>query len=115
MPAHLDLSCFVIMPFGKKPDTDGKIIDFDAVYRDVIASAVTELEELENLKFDCVRCDDIEEAGSIRTDMFESILRADIAVVDITSLNPNVFYELGMRHAVIQDERKLLFFMTCSP
>ena len=100
MPAHLDLSCFVIMPFGKKPDTDGKIIDFDAVYRDVIASAVTELEELENLKIDCVRCDDIEEAGSIRTDMFESILRADIAVVDITSLNPNVFYELGMRHAV---------------
>jgi hypothetical protein len=28
MPAHLDLSCFVIMPFGKKPDTDGKIISY---------------------------------------------------------------------------------------
>lgn len=100
MSNDLDLSCFVIMPFGEKPDTDGKLINFDVVYRYIIAEAIAELEKHEKLKIDCVRCDDIEEAGSIRTDMFDSILRADVAVVDITSLNPNVFYELGVRHAL---------------
>lgn len=100
MPAEKSLSCFVIMPFGEKPDTDGKIINFDVIYRYIIAEAVADLEESEGRKIDCVRCDDIEEAGSIRADMFDAILRADIAVVDITSQNPNVFYELGVRHAV---------------
>ena len=42
----------------------------------------------------------IEEAGSIHTEMFDQIARDDIAVVDITTLNPNVFYELGIRHAL---------------
>jgi O-acetyl-ADP-ribose deacetylase (regulator of RNase III) len=32
--------------------------------------------------------------------MFRGIFDADAAVVDITSLNPNVFYELGVRHAL---------------
>ena len=94
------LTCFVIMPFGEKPDTDGKLINFDVVYRYIIAAAVNGLKDTDQIDIDCVRCDDIEEAGSIRTDMFTSILKADIAIVDITSLNPNVFYELGIRHAL---------------
>lgn len=32
--------------------------------------------------------------------MFEQIAMDDIAIVDITTLNPNVFYELGIRHAL---------------
>ena len=44
-------------------------------------------------------CDKIEESGSIHMEMFDHIARDDIAVVDITTLNPNVFYELGVRHA----------------
>lgn len=32
--------CFVLMPFGKKPDAAGALIDFDAVYREVIAPAI---------------------------------------------------------------------------
>ena len=64
MPAPLDLTCFMIMPLGRIPDTDGTIINYDAVYRNVIAAAITEREERENLKIDYVRCDDIEEAVS---------------------------------------------------
>ena len=94
------LTCFVIMPFGEKADTDGKLINFDVIYRYIIAEAVAGLKETDRLNIECVRCDDIEEAGSIRTDMFESILKADVAVVDITSMNPNVLYELGVRHAI---------------
>lgn len=86
--------CFVIMPFGKKKDVDGTEVDFDHIYRELIEKAV------EGLGVDCERCDEIIDAGSIHKKMFRGIFDADVAVVDITSLNPNVFYELGVRHAL---------------
>jgi hypothetical protein len=48
----------------------------------------------------CVRCDEIEESGVVHKLMLEKIYQADAAVVDITTLNPNVFYELGVRHSL---------------
>lgn len=87
-------TCFVIMPFGEKKDIDGQPINFDVIYKDFIKDAV------EGLDLKCIRCDEIAEAGWIHSKMFEYIFSADVAVVDITSLNPNVFYELGIRHAL---------------
>lgn len=87
-------TCFVIMPFGKKKDDSGNEIDFDLIYQDVIQ------EPVEGAGLTCVRCDEIEEAGSIHDDMFEQIATADVAIVDLTNLNANVFYELGARHAL---------------
>ena len=86
--------CFVIMPFGKKKDIDGLEVDFDHVYHELIYKAVQEL------GVDCERCDEIIGTGSIHKKMFRGIFDADVSVVDITSLNPNVFYELGVRHAL---------------
>ena len=86
--------CFVIMPFGKKKDIDGYEVDFDRVYHELIYKAVTEL------GVDCERCDEIISTGAIHKKMFRGIFDADVSVVDITSLNPNVFYELGVRHAL---------------
>jgi len=86
--------CFVIMPFGKKKDVDGSEVDFDDVYHNLIEKAV------ESLGMDCERCDEIVDTGSIHLKMFNGIFEADVAVVDITSLNANVFYELGVRHAL---------------
>jgi hypothetical protein len=39
-------------------------------------------------------------AGDIRTDMFQELLLADLVVVDLSIDNPNVWYELGVRHAL---------------
>ena len=86
--------CFVIMPFGKKKDIDGYEVDFDTVYHELIYKAVKEL------GVDCERCDEILGTGSIHKKMFRGIFDADVSIVDITSLNPNVFYELGVRHAL---------------
>lgn len=36
----------------------------------------------------------------VMTDVFESILRATLIIADITSRNANVFYELGLSHAM---------------
>lgn len=82
------------MPFGEKTDEESVKIDFDAIYEEIIRPAVLET------GIDCVRCDEIPGAGSIHKDMFEHIFNADVAVVDISILNPNVFYELGIRHAL---------------
>lgn len=88
-------SCFVIMPFGQKKDPGGKDINFDTVYTHLIKEGVEQIKGLS-----CTRCDEIEEPGVVHKKMLEQIYQADVAVVDITTLNPNVFYELGVRHAL---------------
>jgi O-acetyl-ADP-ribose deacetylase (regulator of RNase III) len=95
-------TCFVIMPFGEKEDIDGKIVDFDMIYNHFIKNTV------ESLGITCIRCDKIAEAGWIHSKMFEHIYGSDVAVVDITSLNPNVFYELGVRHALVESVTVLI-------
>lgn len=86
--------CFVIMPFGEKMDTYGTLINFDDVYQELF------VEPVKSLGFEVIRCDEIAKAGSIHQDMFTHIAMDDLALVDITTANPNVFYELGVRHAL---------------
>ncbi len=86
-------SCFVIMPFGEKvhPVTK-KPIDFDAVYHTFIKPAAMQ-EGVE-----CLRSDEENKTGLIHSAMIEHILDSTVAIVDITTGNPNVMYELGVRH-----------------
>src|SRR5205823_14015491 len=46
------------------------------------------------------RADDEEAAGDILKDMFAELVTADFVLADISILNANVFYELGIRHTV---------------
>jgi len=87
-------TCFVVMPYGTKKDAGGVEIDFNRVYRELIEPAV------EGTGLDAVRSDEILRAGSIHLDMFRHLASDAVAVVDISLLNPNVFYELGVRHAL---------------
>jgi tetratricopeptide (TPR) repeat protein len=85
---------FVAMPFGVKKDSQGVEIDFNRVYAELIKPA------LEAVGLDVFRADEEERAGDIRTDMFQELLIADLVVADLTLDNPNVWYELGVRHAL---------------
>ena len=89
----LDL-CFIIMPFGEKVNASNKKIDFDIVYDTLIKPAV--------LKADLkpLREDESMLGGIVIKNMFQRIIFCDIAITDITFDNPNVYYELGIRHAV---------------
>ena len=97
------------MPFGKKDvpkkpkvevpaEGQGAIeslkVDFDAVYEKLLAPALREA--------GCVpfRATDEKGAGDIRKDMFFELVTADLVLADISILNANVFYELGVRHGV---------------
>ncbi len=86
--------CFVLMPFGKKPDIAGTLINFDAVYSDLIAPAIKEAGLYP------VRADEEMTGGIIHKPMFERLIICEYAVADLTTANANVFYELGLRHAV---------------
>lgn len=86
--------CFVLMPFGKKPDAAGSIVDFDAVYKELIAPAI------EEAGFDPLRADEEIAGGIIHKPIFERLLLCEYAVADLTTANANIFYELGLRHAV---------------
>jgi hypothetical protein len=85
--------CFVVMPFGLKPDGEGGSVDFDEVYTELLAPAIREA-QLEPL-----RADQELVGGLIHKPMFERLILADYAVADLTTANANVFYELGVRHA----------------
>ncbi|MCX5932888.1 MAG: DUF4071 domain-containing protein, partial [Cyanobacteria bacterium] len=85
---------FVVMPFGTKPGANGTPIDFNAVYSQFIQPA------LQEAGLDPFRADEELRAGDIRTDMFQELLLADLVLADLTIDNPNVWYELGVRHAL---------------
>jgi len=85
---------FIAMPFGTKSAADGSLIDFDRIRAELLAPA------LEAAGYDEFRADDERRAGDIRADMFQELLIADLVVVDLTIDNPNVWYELGVRHAL---------------
>ncbi|HEX9940347.1 MAG TPA: TRAFs-binding domain-containing protein [Longimicrobium sp.] len=95
--------CFVLMPFGRKPDAAGNSIDFDAVYQQLIAPAVAAA-DLQPL-----RADEEMTGGIIHKPMFERLVLCGFAVADLTTANPNVFYELGVRHAARPWSTVLLF------
>jgi hypothetical protein len=86
--------CFVLMPFGKKQDSAGSVVDFDSVYEKLIAPAIADAE------LEPIRADNEVVGGLIHKPMFERLVLCQYAVADLTTANANVFYELGVRHAV---------------
>ena len=85
--------CFVLMPFGDKPDpTGGKNIDFNRIYEQGIRPAI------DDAGMEPIRADEEKTGGIIHQPMFERLLLCDFAIADLTTANANVFYELGVRH-----------------
>jgi hypothetical protein len=95
--------CFVLMPFGDKTDASGKIIKFDEVYKQIIQPAIVDA------GMTPIRADEELTRGIIHKPMYERLILCDFAVADLTAANANVFYELGIRHAVRPGATVLLF------
>jgi hypothetical protein len=90
----MNSACFVVMPFGRKPDSMGGEIDFDLVYQQLIQPAVSAA------GLDAFRIDENFQGGLIHKTNFTALLKSDFAIFDVTTSNPNVLYELGIRHAM---------------
>lgn len=88
------LHAFIVMPFGRKQGKDGRWIDFDTIYYTLIKPAV------EAAGFESFRADEETVTGDILTDMLQELLLADLVIADLSIDNANVFYEIGIRHAL---------------
>lgn len=102
-------TCFVIIGYGIKSDlSTGRKLNLDKTYLNLIQPV------LKSLNIDCFRAIDKNKTGVIDQLMYEWILKADIVIADISTLNANVIYELGVRHAlkpystIIISEKKLM-------
>ena len=81
----LKTNVFVMMPFDKY---------ILPVYEDHIKKVCNEM------GYSCERGDDISITSNIMNDIWSLINNADIIICDCTGKNPNVFYELGLAHAI---------------
>ena len=77
--------CFTIMPFGGL---------FDSYYLEVYVPAI------EAAGFVARRADDLYRPGNIVNDIWTYTKEATVLLADLTDKNPNVFYELGLAHAI---------------
>lgn len=92
------------MPENEK--TAFVIMPFDAELNDVYSELL--LPVLRDVGFFVRRADDIFSHQNILRDIVQSIAEADLVVADLTGLNPNVFYELGVAHGL----RKRVILLT---
>lgn len=78
---------FVLMPFEP---------EFDDIYENLIKPA------LEDTGYDVQRADSTFDQQNILRNIVHNIDRASLIVAELTSSNPNVFYELGIAHGLLK-------------
>lgn len=122
------LTCFVIMPSNRngeavkllkdkkwglveyptgcqKPVSENQLeqLNFDAVYNQIIRIAINEVNEKNKntgIQINCLRGQDLFEAGDIISQIMRYVCTAHITITDVTANNPNVFLEFGIRLSV---------------
>jgi hypothetical protein len=96
MDAWIDAprQCFVVSPIGEQGTE--RFETFRHVLERLIRPAVEE----SSIGLRVIRADDIHRPGSFIRDVLEYLAGAYLVVVDLTGQNANVFYELGVRHAL---------------
>jgi tetratricopeptide (TPR) repeat protein len=103
------IKAFIVRPFGDRKvlkknasgDPEYVMYNFDRIETELIKPA------LEYHSIVGGTTGEVFESGDIREDMFSDLLLADIVIADLTIHNANVFYELGIRHA-LRDKRTIL-------
>jgi hypothetical protein len=82
--------CFVIMPYGGNDEKAQKL--FAGVYQTIVSAAAR------NAGYEPERSDIAGEPGNVTHDVIRDLAESEIVVADLTTGNPNVFFELGIRH-----------------
>ncbi|TGL07501.1 hypothetical protein EHQ43_06105 [Leptospira bouyouniensis] len=85
---------FLISPIGKKGT------DVYQKFKDSLDFIIKPAIENSNFELKLTRADEIQKPGSIISDIVNQIANSYIVIADLTDFNPNVFYELGVRHAL---------------
>jgi hypothetical protein len=84
-------TCFIITPIGDTNSTTRR--STDGLIRSVIRPV------LDQLDYESHAAHEISVSGSITRQVVERVLKSDMVVANLTDMNPNVMYELAIRHA----------------
>ena len=84
--------CFVIMPFSRTQSCTKQ--GWAGIFKGIIKPAVEE----SGLGYECERS--VAERQNIVKGILEALNKANVVIADLTDNNPNVFYELGVRHTL---------------
>lgn len=84
--------CFVIMPISKTKSCSTR--QWTTIFNVMIKPAVVD----SRLGFICERAKP--RTGNLIRDILNELNKADVVIADLTDTNPNVFYELGVRHTL---------------
>jgi len=84
--------CFIICPIGNENSESRKRSDklLKHVFKPV----------LDRNDYKALRADQIPKVGLITTQIINLIIESPLVIADLTDSNPNVFYELAIRHAI---------------
>jgi hypothetical protein len=88
------LLCFVIGPIGDDNSLERKHADL------LLHGVIKQVLEAEEFGYTVKRADEDADPGMIGDRVISDIIHADLVVADLTDLNPNAFYELGIRHSI---------------
>lgn len=83
--------CFVIMPFTERGTYSTG--HFSKVYEQIFKPAILDV------GFDPYKVDEDKLSHPIVQKVFEGLTKCEMALCDLSSGNPNVLYELGIRHS----------------
>lgn len=87
-------TCFVVGPIGADDSED-------RIHADWLLEEIIQPVFEEHFKdFDVTRADKISDPGRIDAQVISSLLDSELVIADLTTLNPNAFYEIGIRHTV---------------
>ena len=90
--SNLAKGCFVIAPIGDEDSDTRKRSDLVLKY--IIRPAA------EACGYKAERADEIDKPGLITSQVISRVVQDSLVIADLTEMNPNVFYELALRHAV---------------
>jgi hypothetical protein len=85
-------NCFIISPIGEEVSEIRKRAD--QVFKHILTPAA------QSCGYDPIRADKISEPGIITSQVIQHIVDDPLVIADLTGMNPNVFYELAIRHAI---------------
>ncbi|MBW9066100.1 hypothetical protein JNB71_22590 [Rhizobium herbae] len=86
--------CFVVGPIGDD-DSD------DRIHADWLLEEIIEPVFAEHFPyFEVTRADKISNPGRIDAQVITALLESELVIADLTTLNPNAFYEIGIRHMI---------------
>ncbi len=94
------MKCFVIMPFGNPRTNPEQARKLELIYSQWIKPTVESIKGLNGVTIVCHRADKELRPEEIITHIIENLVTSELVIADLSGRNPNVFYELGVRHAV---------------